>query len=537
MKPQTPLQTRLNLVERLIRRISPRWALNRAQAELALRTYEGASTGRRTDGWVAGGNSANSEIAPALARLRYRSRELSRNGGWATSAVNELEQEIVGVGIRAEPKTATGKSSPKVAGLWREWAETTACDIDGRHDFYGLQALVARQVVEAGECLVRAHWNPPVRGLPVPLQLQVIEPDLLDETQDYNRTAGAVMQGVEFDQTGRRTGYHLFAEHPGETFSRARSLRSSLVPEREIAHVFRQDRPGQVRGVPWAAPVMIALRDFLDYGDAVRLRAKIANCLVGVVTDMEAPDGRGVGKLTTDTDPDADDDLRDMEPGTFDYAGAGRQVTFSRPPAPESYDEVARVNLREIAAGYLVPYERLTGDYMALPFSAARLSELRFRRNVRSWRSRWLVPQLCSRAWIWFLEAAELAGRRGLAGRPMPIWTPPRWEMMNPAQELKARKDKIRAGISTLSDELRAEGVDPERHLAELAEDYHRLDTLGLVLDSDVRQDTARLDKTHTVAALVTAPEEEPPPPPPEPDPDAPDQPDAEDQPRELEGG
>jgi len=529
----------VNLLERLIRRISPRWALNRAQAELALRTYEGASVSRRTDGWIAAGKSANAEIAPALARLRYRARELTRNGGWAGSAVNELEQEIVGVGIRAEPKTADGRSAKAVSNLWRQWAETTACDFDGRHDFYGLQALATRQVVEAGECLVRAHWAPPVRGLPVPLQLQVLEPDLLDETQDYSRRKAEVIQGVEFDKNGRRAGYHLFPEHPGETFSRARSLSSSLVPEREIAHLFRQDRPGQVRGVPWGAPVMIAVRDFLDYGDAVRLRAKIANCLVGVVQDMEAPDGRGIGGLSTDRDPNADDDLRDMEPGTFDYAGAGRSVTFSRPPAPESYDEVARVNLREIAAGYLVPYERLTGDYTGLPFSAARLSELRFRRNVRSWRSRWLIPQLCARTWIWFLEAAELSGRRGVSGRPMPIWTPPRWEMMNPGQEIEARKKKIRAGLSTISDELRAEGVDPDRHLAELAQDYATVDRLGLVLDGDARQDTARLGKPYTAAGQVTAPEEEQPEKPDQPakpdDPD-PDPAGPEDVPRELEG-
>ena len=50
------------------------------------RSYEGARVGRRTEGWVVAGTSANAEIGTALARLRDRSRDLVRNNAYAAKA-------------------------------------------------------------------------------------------------------------------------------------------------------------------------------------------------------------------------------------------------------------------------------------------------------------------------------------------------------------------------------------------------------------------------------------------------------------------
>ena len=63
---------------------------------------------------------------------------------------------------------------------WQRWAESSACDAEGRLDLYGLQALVMRAVVESGECFLRFLMVPPSPANPIGLRLQVLESDHLD---------------------------------------------------------------------------------------------------------------------------------------------------------------------------------------------------------------------------------------------------------------------------------------------------------------------------------------------------------------------
>src|SRR5512132_807009 len=63
------------------------------------RSYEGARVGRRTEGWVVAGTSANAEISTALLRLRDRSRDLVRNNPYGAKAVSAVVSNLVGTGI------------------------------------------------------------------------------------------------------------------------------------------------------------------------------------------------------------------------------------------------------------------------------------------------------------------------------------------------------------------------------------------------------------------------------------------------------
>ncbi len=71
-------------------------------------------------------------------------------------------------------------------------------------------------MVEAGEVLVRRRLRRASDGLPVPLQLQVLEADFLDATKSNNVGAGRIVQGIEFDPVGKRRAYWLHPEHPGD---------------------------------------------------------------------------------------------------------------------------------------------------------------------------------------------------------------------------------------------------------------------------------------------------------------------------------
>ena len=86
-------------------------------------------------------------------------RDLVRNNPHAAKAVAVLVNNIIGAGIM--PRAASGDDTldRKVDALFERW--TADCDADGQLDFYGMQTLICREMVEAGEVLVPP---PPASG-------------------------------------------------------------------------------------------------------------------------------------------------------------------------------------------------------------------------------------------------------------------------------------------------------------------------------------------------------------------------------------
>ncbi|UAK26521.1 phage portal protein [Sphingomonas nostoxanthinifaciens] len=64
--------------------------------------------------------------------------------------------------------------------LARAHFDSTACDAAGRHNFCGLQLQAARTIVISGAVLARRRWRRASDGLPVPFQLQILEPDYIN---------------------------------------------------------------------------------------------------------------------------------------------------------------------------------------------------------------------------------------------------------------------------------------------------------------------------------------------------------------------
>ena len=141
-------------------------------------------------------------------------RDLVRNNPHAAKAVSVLVNNIVGAGIM--PRAASGDAAldKEVDRLFEIWAHD--CDADGQLDFYGLQTLACREMVEAGEVLVRRRPRRAGDGVMPPVQLQLLEADFLDATRNGGIGSGRAVQGIEFDALGRLRAYWLFGAHPGD---------------------------------------------------------------------------------------------------------------------------------------------------------------------------------------------------------------------------------------------------------------------------------------------------------------------------------
>ncbi|AJE21490.1 phage portal protein [Azotobacter chroococcum] len=458
--------------------------LQRRKAELRLelleRGFDGAALGRRNDGWRSTVADANAENAPALARLRNRAREQRRNNPYAERAVTGIADNVVGAGIVPRPLAKSGRSNKRLGELWSAWAASLACDADGLENFYGLQHKIMETVVEAGECLIRRRRRYSSDGLPVPVQLQVLEPDFLDERKDGDiaGTQNRIIQGVEFDALGRRVAYWLHDQHPGAN-NTWRTLDSRRVPAEDVIHVFLPKRPGQARGYSWLAPVLQRLRSFDEMEDAIIEQAKIAACFAAFVSKDETQGSPKKGQAPL---------IERMEPGIVQELGIGEEISFGTPPTFNGYQAYSWQALHAVAVGLGVPYELLTGDLKGVNFSSGRMGWLHFARRVDVWQWRMLIPQLCDRTWQWFMEAQVLLPGAVLED-VRAEWVPPRRDMVDPKAETENVKERIRNGLTSWPDALRELGVtDPIRHAEQIAEANRLLDEKGLILDCDPRK-------------------------------------------------
>lgn len=476
----------MNWLDKAIGTLAPGAGLRRARQRQALgvlaRAYEGARQGRRTEGWIAGGTGANAEIAPALHRLRDRSRDLVRNNPYATKAVQALVSNMIGTGLQPRARAATPDIARLADRLWLQFS--AQCDADGLTDFAGLQALMVRSLVESGEVLVRFRDRRVEDGLAVPLQCQVLEADHLDSWKSEDLPDGGfILQGIEFDAIGRRRAYWLFPRHPGELRG-VGSAASQRVPADRVLHLFDRLRPGQVRGVPWLAPVILKLRDLDDYDEAELVRKKIEACFAAFVTGAE--DEQTLGQARIDASGSR---IESFEPGMIEYLEPGKDVKFATPSSAGGYAEYMRMQLHAVSAGVGLTYELLTGDLSQVNYSSIRAGLIEFRRRMEALQWQLLVPGLCRPVWQRFVVAAQAAGRLP-EGEITADWTAPRFEAVDPLKDIQADVLAVRAGVMTLKEAIARQGYEPAQVLAEIAATNAELDALGLVLDTDPRRST-----------------------------------------------
>ena len=479
-----------NLLDKAIGYVAPgiaaRRVAQRAQLEISERSYAAARPNRLRDSWFAPSTSANTEVGAAGQTLRNRMRDLVRNNPHAANAISVLVAHAVGDGI--VPRT----KDEKVNALFKEWVEK--CDADGQLDFYGIQGLAVRGMLESGNGMVRKRIRRRIDNLPVPLQLEVMEVDQLDTSKHGELSGGnKAVHGIEFNKIGKREFYWMWNFHPGDNFTTAsNNYNSKQISADQIAHVYEKQRT-QVLGIPWGTPAVEALFDLKEYETAELTRKRLEACMVGIVTGGE-DDGIGMPVSGDDGEEniagvyDADGyAVEKLEPGMFAHVEGGKDIKFSTPAATGGYDSYKDSMLHTIAAGFRVPHALLSGRLDKVNYSSSKIGLEHFHRTISALQWQFIIPMLCQPLWDWFIEAAYADGKIDSKDHIVE-WTPPGRYSADPGKDAAARVTEIRAGIKTLPEAISEKGRGVDDVLQEHKEIYEKLDELGLVFTTDPRR-------------------------------------------------
>lgn len=462
--------------------------------------YEAAATGRRMGTWGTSSAGPNSAGLSSLPTIRARSREIIRNNPFGLKAKRAYVTNMVGTGIkpRWKLKGVSEAIKEELHELWEDW--TDEADATGTTDFYGMQASAAESQYESGEVFVRMRPRRPEDGLSVPLQLQMIESDFVDVNLNSTLNNGNTIQmGIEYNQVGQRVAYHMFRAHPGDSspLSNAKNRFGTVrVPASDILHIYKADRPGQIRGIPELSTVLVRLHELDQYEDAELVRKKVAAMFAGFIT-RDAADTADTNPFTG-TDEGEDDngiDITGLEPGMLQELEDGQQITFSQPADVGGNLEPWLKNmLRSIASGANCTYEQLTGDLSSVNFSSLRAGLIEFRRYIEMLQWSLLIFQFCRPVANRWIEQAVLSGAIPLAEYRSNKrkfhrvdWQPQAWAYVKPLEDAMTAAIEIRNGVNSRNKVCAAKGYDVEEIDRENAEDNARADGAGLVYDTDPR--------------------------------------------------
>jgi lambda family phage portal protein len=469
----------LTFLDRVIGWWNPDSGLRRSRARALLaRAYEGAM---RTDGWRPrrAGASANADHAADGRELRIRSRSLVQNVPYVASGIQALVSATIGTGI--EPRF-DGDGAEVLNPLWASWSKVA--DADAIFDIYGLQAAAYRAMEQDGEVLVRRRTRRPDDNLPVPLQVQLLEIDWLDSSKTGKSSSGNdIISGIEYDALGKPSAYWLFDSHPGEIMRRGSRVTSAPVPAKDIIHLFAPTRPGQGRGITRLASIIARVRDVMLYEDAElqrkNLETRLGLIVSGDASVMEGPVQFGTPSAAGSDGGSSYGDIGQLPSGGISEVRPGVTLTAVEPKPAGGYVEYMKFGLHLIAAGLGVPYEAMTGDMVEVNFSSARIRQIDFRRDTE--QRQWLVviPRLCDRVCDWFVESAVLAGKVQRNGKRTVDHSTPRWDYVNPAQDVKADVTAISNALLSPSEALRRRGYKPEQVFAEMGRDFKAMQSSG----------------------------------------------------------
>lgn len=432
--------------------------------------WRGASrTLRSMMNWLPGLGSATSDLpAGELRTLRTRSRDAMRSQPVARAAITRSRTNIVGTGLMCRPSVdhETLGLSPDEAEVlngqlrkeFERWAESSLeCDQEAAFDFYGLQSLALMSAMSSGDVFALTPYEARP-GCVHQLKVQLIEADRISNPNDAPDSPSCI-DGIQI-QGGRPVGCWVRNTHPGDALA-------TLMPawayypfvgantgRKRVLHVWNdKERPGQVRGAPYLAPVLEPLRLIERFSGAELMAAVVSAMLTVFITrDPEVAGGDDdAGALPDDGSGNValgNAAVVDLAPGETPH-----EVNPARPNS--KFDPFFMAVVKQIGAALELPVDELLLHYQS-SYSAARAAMLQAWRfyTLRRW---YLTQQFCQPCYALVIDEAVAAGRLRLprygdavmrSAYLRALWIGPARGAMDELKEARAAEVRINTGLS-----------------------------------------------------------------------------------------
>lgn len=459
--------------------------------------YAAGKVNRLTKWWMPTRMNENGVPGAQVQRVRWEAWELWRNNPHARKVVNSLTSKIVGprgLHPQSHAKRADGTPHTEFRAAAKELWSMLYRGFDyrgqpgqGGLDTPELQKSALRSAVLSGETLYTVR---PItsreqarRGIPVPLVLQLIHPERLDETMTSAATdANRIYRGIEIDGDGQRVAYWILPQHPSDPLLTVSGLGSQRIPANQVGHLFCADDIDQLRGVSWFAPALMQLKDTGDYQYNELMASAVSACVALHYTPSHPGATIGLPETSgddTDLTDSAGNPLTRLQPGMIIRGGSVNMLNPSRPNA--NAEPWINHLLRGTAASFPgTKASTVTGDYRNSSFSSERSADNDVWPEIEGLQA-WFASGFCQPIYEQIIDAAvaygyfdgiitpsEYAARR--REYICTSWQGPVARSINPVDDANAAKLRVAAGISTPQIECSKIGLDWQDVLSGIAE-------------------------------------------------------------------
>lgn len=477
--------------------------------------------------WNPGLSSPDAAMNGDRDTIVSRVRDLVRNDGWASGGVTKICDAVVGADLRVSSRpdyrglARWGKGfdhvwakefSDAVEAEWRAWAYDPAkwCDVTRTLPIPGLFRLAFRHLLVDGDALAALPWRPNRVGLgraQLATAVQIVHPDRLSNPRNMFDTL-TTRGGVEVDEDGAATGYHIRRAHEGDWWAAGEAVTWDLVARETdwgrpvMVHYFEVEEAGQHRGAGGLfAPILARLRMLARY-DAAELQQAVVNAIFGAY--IESPHDPEL--VQEALDPEQSGAMQDAraafhETKKLSLNGVriptlfpGEKMNFVSSTRPSAnFAGFENAVLRNVASGLGLSHPQLSQDWSGVNYSSARAALLEAWKTLSRRRSEFAAG-FCTPIFGAFLEevfeqnvlplpsgAPDFMEARAAYARC--AWIGPGRGWVDPVKEPTGALLKVGGALSSLTHEAAENsGMDLEEILDQRALEVKMFEERGLAL-------------------------------------------------------
>lgn len=494
--------------------------------------YDSADmTGQRMGSWQPWLWSPDSEINIWRDRIVSRSRDITRNDGWASGAITRTLDNIIGGSFRPLSKpdyralqAYTGNK--KFDAVWaseygreleahyRIWANDPNhyCDAARIQTVSQMLYLAFRHQLIDGDSLATALWLPERIGIGkarYATAIQILDPDRLSNPQQQfdNQT---MRGGVVVDHLGAPEAYFIRRAHLGDWFNASDAMTWDKLPRETewgrpvVIHSFSADRAGQHRGgIGIFNPVMQRLKMLTQY-DGAELDQAVINAMFGAYIKSPFDPEIVASALGNATELNAYQTERiNYHKGRNITLGGARMphlfpgeeiVTVKAEHPASAFGDFQATFLRNIASAVGLSYEQISSDWSKSNYSSARGAIVEAWKTLSRRRAHF-ATSFANPIFSLFAEecfdvdnlpmpsnAPEFAECRGAYSACR--WLGPSRGAIDIIKEVQGSMLTMEAGLSTLEEEGAAYGVDWEENLDQRKQELDAFADRGIPVPS-----------------------------------------------------
>lgn len=446
--------------------------------------YDGAqTTNANANYWSSvDGMSARAAHSPAVRKtIRERARYEVANNCYAKGMLRTQADYVVGTGPRLQLMTEDKEFNRSVASLFYEYAEYIglARKLWTMRFSWGVDGESFGQFV-----------NNDASEHPVTLDLMLVETDQITDgygswTIDWRRDDGVVV-----DKFGNIIGYRKLPYHPGDATWFTANSEPQVLQKRDVIHLYRVERPGQLRGVSEIAPALMlypGLRRWTYAAlGAAEKAARIGGIFKSNFTPMDLIEKGGVSATQALSQQPEALDMVSLEADTFLTLPEGWDLHQLEAEQPTStYAMFKRELVAEIARCLNMPFGIAAADSSTYNFASGKLDLMPFGKSIAI--DQLLISEVAATPFFrrWYYEARRIPGylpTEPAAAADSREWCPQhmwQWDgqkIIDP-REAQSKTTLLEAGLTTYAREYAERGYDVDEEHEEQAK------SLGMTLD------------------------------------------------------